>query len=38
LAVVVGSPGLLDVRCRSVEEMELVNLLCHLVEYAEGRA
>jgi uncharacterized protein len=38
LAIVVGSPALLDVRCRSVEEMELVNLLCHLVDYAEERA
>jgi len=27
----------MDVRCRSVEEMRLVNLLCHLVQYAEGR-
>jgi uncharacterized protein len=35
LAIVVGSPELLDVRCRSVEEMKLVNLLCHLVQYAE---
>ena len=38
LAIVVGCPALLDVRVRSVPEMELVNLLCHLVEYAEGRA
>jgi superfamily I DNA and/or RNA helicase len=36
LAVVVGSPMLLDMRCRSVEEMRLVNLLCHLAQYAEG--
>ena len=36
LAVVVGSPMLVDVRCRAVEEMRLVNLLCHLVQYAEG--
>lgn len=35
LAIVVGCPDLLDVRCRSVEEMRLVNLLCHLVQYAE---
>jgi uncharacterized protein len=35
LAIVVGSPELLEVRCRSVEEMKLVNLLCHLVQYAE---
>jgi superfamily I DNA and/or RNA helicase len=36
LAIVVGSPELLEVRCKSVEEMRLVNLLCHLVQYAEG--
>ncbi|HKU59926.1 MAG TPA: TM0106 family RecB-like putative nuclease [Gemmatimonadales bacterium] len=35
LAIVVGSPDLIDVRCRSVEEMRLVNLLCHLVQYSE---
>jgi uncharacterized protein len=35
LAIVVGCPELMDVRCRSVEEMRLVNLLCHLVQYAE---
>lgn len=33
LAIVVGSPELLEVRARSVEEMWLVNLLCHLVQY-----
>ncbi|HUF35476.1 MAG TPA: TM0106 family RecB-like putative nuclease [Gemmatimonadales bacterium] len=37
LAIVVGCPDLVDVRCRSVEEMRLVNLLCHLVQYAEER-
>jgi len=36
LAIVVGSPELLEVRARSVEEMRLVNLLCHLVQYSEG--
>jgi superfamily I DNA and/or RNA helicase len=36
LAIVVGCPELLETRCRSVEEMRLVNLLCHLVQYAEG--
>jgi len=36
LAIVVGSPELLETRCRSVEEMRLVNLLCHLVQYADG--
>jgi uncharacterized protein len=35
LAIVVGCPELMDVRCRSIEEMQLVNLLCHLVQYAE---
>jgi uncharacterized protein len=38
LAIVVGCPELMDVRCRSVEEMRLVNLLCHLVQYAEDQA
>jgi uncharacterized protein len=36
LAIVVGSPELLEVRARSVEEMRLVNLGCHLVQYAEA--
>jgi len=35
LAIVVGSSELARVRCRSVEEMKLVNLLCHLMQYAE---
>ena len=38
LAVVVGCPDLMDVRCRTIEEMRLVNLLCHLVQYAEEKA
>ncbi|HEX2218662.1 MAG TPA: TM0106 family RecB-like putative nuclease [Gemmatimonadales bacterium] len=38
LAILVGSPELIDVRCRSVEEMRLVNMLCHLVQYAEEQA
>jgi superfamily I DNA and/or RNA helicase len=36
LAIVVGSPELLEVRARSVEEMRLVNLLCHVVQYPDG--
>jgi hypothetical protein len=32
--LLVGSPRLLDVRCRSVEQMRLVNELCRLVEMA----
>ena len=36
LAIVVGSPELMNVRCGSVDEMRLVNLLCSLVQYAEG--
>jgi uncharacterized protein len=36
LAIVVGSPERLEVRAKSVEEMRLVNLLCQLVQYAEG--
>jgi uncharacterized protein len=38
LAIVVGSPELMNVRAKSIEEMKLVNLLCHLVQYAEGAA
>jgi superfamily I DNA and/or RNA helicase len=36
LAVLVCSPRLLEAHCRSIEEMELVNALCRLVEYAQG--
>jgi uncharacterized protein len=35
LAYLVGSPRLLDVKCRTVEQMRLVNALCRLVEAAE---
>ncbi|MDQ3822067.1 MAG: TM0106 family RecB-like putative nuclease [Actinomycetota bacterium] len=35
LAYLVGSPRLLDVRCRTVDQMRLVNALCRLVEMAE---
>jgi predicted RecB family nuclease len=35
LVYLVGSPRLLDVRCRTVEQMRLVNALCRLVEMAE---
>ncbi len=34
LAVLVCSPQLLTIRCRSVEQMRLVNALCLLVEMA----
>ncbi|MGH7630471.1 MAG: TM0106 family RecB-like putative nuclease [Gemmatimonadales bacterium] len=36
LAVVVGCPALLAGRCRSIEEMKLVNLLCRLEQYAQS--
>ncbi|MGH7835685.1 MAG: DEAD/DEAH box helicase, partial [Candidatus Binatia bacterium] len=35
LAVLVCSPRLLEARCQSIEEMQLVNALCRLAEYAE---
>jgi len=35
LAVLVCSPRLLEARCQSIEEMQLVNALCRLVEFAE---
>ena len=34
LAVLVASPGLLRIRCRTVEQMQMVNALCRLVEVA----
>jgi len=34
LAIVVGSPELTRVRCKTVEEMKLVNLLCRIIHYA----
>jgi uncharacterized protein len=35
LAYLVCSPRLLETRCKTIEEMELVNALCRLAEYAE---
>jgi uncharacterized protein len=35
LAYLVCSPRLLDARCNSIGQMELVNALCRLAEYAE---
>ena len=34
LAILVASPKLLDIRCRTVEQMRLANALCALVERA----
>lgn len=36
LAVIVASPKLLEIKCRTIEEMELVNTLCWAREYALG--
>jgi predicted RecB family nuclease len=36
LAFLVASPRLLEIRCRSVEQMRLVSALCRLVELAEA--
>ena len=36
LAVLVCSPRLLEARCQSIEEMQLVNALCRLVEFAQA--
>jgi uncharacterized protein len=36
LAVVVASPDLLNIRCSTPAQMELVNTLCWLREYADG--
>ena len=32
LAVLVASPGLLEIRCRTIEQMRMVNALCRFVE------
>jgi uncharacterized protein len=37
LAYLVCSPRLLEAHCKSIEEMELVNALCRLAEYAERK-
>jgi superfamily I DNA and/or RNA helicase len=37
LAYLVCSPRLLEARCNSIEDMELVNALCRLAEYAERK-
>jgi superfamily I DNA and/or RNA helicase len=37
LAVVVCSPALLEMRCRTPEQMRRVNALCLLVDEAENR-
>jgi uncharacterized protein len=38
LAVLVASPALLDVRCKTVEQMRLVNALCRFVEVAREQS
>jgi uncharacterized protein len=38
LAVVVCSPRLLEVKCRSIEQMRLVNAVCRFVERARDQA
>jgi predicted RecB family nuclease len=35
LALLVASPKLLEIRCRTIEDMRLVNALCRFVELAE---
>jgi superfamily I DNA and/or RNA helicase len=37
LAYVVASPRLLEVNCRTVDQMRLVNALCRFAEVAESR-
>jgi predicted RecB family nuclease len=36
LAYLVCSPRLLDVNCRTIDQMRLANALCRFVEFAEG--
>ena len=35
VAVLVASPKLLEIRCRTIEDMRLVNALCRFVELAK---
>ncbi len=37
LAVVVGSPGLLEIDCRTIEQMRLVNAVCRVAELGGSR-
>ena len=37
LAVLIASPRLLEARCRTVDQMRLVNGLCRFVEMTERR-
>jgi uncharacterized protein len=37
VAVVVASPGLLEIDCTSIEQMRLVNALCRVAEIADRR-
>jgi hypothetical protein len=37
LAVLVASPRLLEIRCRTIEQMRMVNALCRFVEGAATR-
>jgi uncharacterized protein len=34
VAVLVASPKLLEIRCRTIDDMRLVNALCRFVELA----
>jgi predicted RecB family nuclease len=38
LAVLVASPKLLEIRCRTIEQMRMVNALCRFVEQADELA
>jgi uncharacterized protein len=35
LAIIVGNPDLIAARCRTIREMELVNLFCWLLDYSQ---
>ena len=37
LAALVASPQLLEIRCRTIEQMRMVNALCRFVEIAEAQ-
>jgi uncharacterized protein len=36
LAIVVANPGLLDVECKTIEQVKLANMLCRYEEVADS--
>jgi uncharacterized protein len=35
LSIVVGSPAIMTARCQTIDQMQLVNLYCRIVDYSQ---